>query len=155
MSLLALAMLLLHPVHETVAEIQWNPDSGRMEVAMRLHALDRQWLEKRYRRDRTEQQWAVEYLRQRFRVTPRPPQGEPDATKYHWLGRQRDGAHVWWFFEIEPPENQRPQQIEHQVLFDREPNYTHRVLVLEGQERRSIELTHQRPKQPLSDANDK
>ena len=38
---------LLHPVHETVAEVEWNADTNRIEVALRLDALDEQWLAKK------------------------------------------------------------------------------------------------------------
>ena len=36
--------LLVHPVHETIAEIEWNDETKRLEVALRLDAIDDQWI---------------------------------------------------------------------------------------------------------------
>jgi len=149
MTIAVLLALLVHPVHETISEIQWNRESGRLEVAMRLDVLDQQWLSKRYSRSEPESRWATRYLRGRFRVTPRPQNQQTDETKYHWIGRQAEGRHVWWYFEIEPPDRQPPKWIEHRVLLDREHNYVNRVVILDGVKRRALTLTQQRPKQNL------
>ena len=61
---------LLHPVHETVSELEWNAKTGRLEVALRLDALDEQWL-----REQTDGRasdvagWVLPYLRQKFRIS--------------------------------------------------------------------------------------
>ncbi len=34
----------MHPVHETVTEVQWNFKTHRMEVAVRLAAEDERWI---------------------------------------------------------------------------------------------------------------
>lgn len=42
--LLLLTTLLLHPVHETIAEIEWNAKTKRLEVALRLDSVDDDWI---------------------------------------------------------------------------------------------------------------
>ena len=142
-----LATLLIHPVHETLAEIEWNEQSKRLEVALRLHTLDEQWLSKHNRRQQPVEKWALTYLRQNLRIAPLPkePDGD-DPTKYHWVGRQSDGAHVWWYFELEPTNGQQPAWIENRVLFEREDNYINRILVLNEQPKRSLTLSRKRPR---------
>ncbi|MGI9427137.1 MAG: DUF6702 family protein [Bythopirellula sp.] len=145
---------LLHPVHETVSEIEWNTKTSRLEVALRIDVLDEQWLRKKLGGQQEVPQWALGYLRQNFRITERPEKNKPDETTYRWIGRKPEGSHVWWYFEIEPPDKKRPTWIEQRVLFDREENYTHRILILEKNRRRSLDLNSQRPKADLDQAKD-
>ena len=150
---LLLASLLLHPVHETVAEIEWNPQSKRLEVALRLDVLDEQWLRKRNRRGESDgMKWASRYLRQHFRIAALPKEAQRDSTDYHWVGREEEGSHVWWFFEIEPGDQKRPEWIEQRMLLEREENYTHQILILDQVPRRSLTLTIQRTKANLDQA---
>ena len=65
-----LCLMLVHPVHETVAEIEWNPKTHRMEVALRLDVLDAQWLAKKHAKAGTNSDqnsnaaniWRLKYL---------------------------------------------------------------------------------------------
>lgn len=153
---LLLISLLVHPVHETVAEIEWNAETRRLEVALRLDALDEQWLRKRHQKGEPNvAKWALPYLQERFRIAPLPKdKQQPDSTTYHWVGRDEEGAHVWWFFEIATADQQPPTVIEQRMLWQREENYTHRILVLDQVPRRSLTLTIQRPKANLQQSAD-
>lgn len=144
----------VHPVHETVSEVEWNADTHRLEVALRLDALDEQWLQQRLAGGKPTPQWAVEYLKNKFRIRKRLDARRQDTTSYHWIGREERGAHVWWFFEIEPRDEQPAEWIEQKMLFEREPNYTHRVLVLGQPSKRSLNLNARRPKASLKQAQD-
>lgn len=167
--------LLLHPFHETVAEVQWNPESRRMEVALRLDLLDHQWI-RRHHGDasragskKPDRPWQLEYLRPRFRFyrsvddTASSADGErggasangeraSDRVRYRWVGQKLDGAHIWWFFEVEPASGERPREIGSRLLADRDDRYTHRITVLGVKPRRAFALTDERPRAPL-DAN--
>jgi len=149
-----LAMLMMHPVHETVAEVEWNPKTCRLEVAMRLDALDEQWLRRRARPDRqSEGQWELDYLKRRFRISVSPGEGEADSASYRWLGREEERGHVWWYFEIEPDDKQVPKWVDDRVLFEKEENQANRVIVLGGVPKRTLVLTMQRPKAFLNQAS--
>ncbi len=143
---------LLHPVHETVTEIEWNAQTGRLEVALRLDVLDEQWLRKRGEHNVEDSKWRLDYLRRKFRVTKSPSKGQPDGCEYHWVGRHEEGSHVWWYFEIALRDKQPPTWVDQRVLFEREENYTHRILILDQVPRRSLTLTIQRPKANLDEA---
>ena len=143
----------LHPVHETVSEMEWNRETGRLEVAMRLDVLDEQWLAKRFAKSRPTKTWASEYVRQRIRIRPLPTNEKrrevDDSCTYHWIGRTEEGSHAWWYFEIEPADGEAPTWIDHRVLFERRENYTNRVLILGKVPRQSLSLTSEKPKAKL------
>ena len=168
-----LSVALLHPVHETVAEVEWNEESNRLEVALRLDALDEQWLRKRAGAGGNDSKWAIEYLQRHFRVTDAKTiddariaaaktevsttsgaaRAKPGSTAiYHWIGREEKGAYAWWYFEIEPVDHRRPQWIDVRLLWERNENYVNRILVLGHKARRAVALTIQRPRAPLVDA---
>ena len=154
MSFSLLCLMLVHPVHETVSEIEWNPKTNRMEVALRLDILDEQWLQKRASNPKPDKSWRVDYLKKKFRF-PRPKgAGQARANAYHWIGREQKGAHVWWYFEIEPADASQPQWIQQSMLEEREPNYTHRILILGEAGKRSLNLTTRKNKARLDQAKD-
>jgi len=146
---LFLTAVLLHPVHETLSEVEWNDKSKRLEVALRVHSLDEQWLRKQHSQHRSHSTWATDYVRKHFRISPLPKKGEKETDKYNWIGRQPDGAHVWWYFEIEGPAKQPPKWIQQTTLLEREDNYTNRVLLLHEKPKRSLSLTKKHPCQSL------
>ena len=147
-----LIAMLLHPVHETVSEVEWNPKTLRMEVALRMSLLDEQWVESSSAKNPKTSAWATEYLRKRFVIDPPSEPGDQrkrSANRYHWIGRQEIGSHVWWYFEIEPITKTRPLKISQQVLLERDESYVNRVVLLEGKSRTAIVLSAARPIAPL------
>ena len=163
-----LTTLLLHPVHETFSEVEWNAETGRLEVALRLDPLDEQWLRKKYAASEELSRWAPRYLRDRFRITEKPksdreageqtpatdsggPPGDHDAHRddtatYHWIGRQEGKSHVWWYFEIEPIDQQPPRWIDVRLLWERDDRYMSRVLSLGQTPRRALTCTRVQPR---------
>lgn len=146
---------LLHPVHETVAEIEWNAQSQCLEVAIRLDVLDEQWLRRRAAKpsdsravkDGNEsERWELVYLRNRFRISEIPGKDKPDDATYRWIGRDQQRGHVWWYFEIEPGDKLPPAWLVHRVLFEKESNQANRVVMLGEAPKRSFILNKQRPK---------
>lgn len=120
-----------------------------MEIALRLDVLDEQWLRRKLGGKPDSYEWVVGYLRDHYRIAERAKENRPDTTTYHWVGREVDGAHVWWYFEIEPKDKSRPSWIEVRVLLEREKNYTHQILQLDTKPRRSMTLSAERPRGEL------
>lgn len=150
MMLLMFAML--HPVHETVAEVEWNGETKKLEVALRLDVLDEQWLNRKYSHGEPRSKWALDYLSKCFRVADQPKNDESDSTAYRWIGVDSEGSHVWWYFEIEPLSGESPEWIDVRILQDREDNYTHRILILNHTPPRSLDLSAQRPMARIDEA---
>ena len=149
----------MHPVHGTISEVQWNAKTSRVEVALRLDVLDEQWILKRVAEGTVKgDAGRLEYLRQRYRVTPLPKKDQKNSASYHWIGRQTDGAHVWWYFEIQPPGKRQPDWLETKVLFDHTGNYQHRIVFVDEVPKRSVDLNRKKPRalfQPASDPQQK
>ena len=146
-----LCLLLVHPVHETVAEIEWNPKSHRVEVALRLDILDEQWLAQQETQIKAGKNWRLKYVEQKFRVTKAGDGNQPLTSSYHWVGRQQKGPHVWWFFEIEPRSGRCPKILEHRILFEKESNQANRVILLGTQPTQTRIHTTRNPRQTIFD----
>ncbi len=157
---LLLTAALLHPVHETVSEVEWNHETKRLEVALRFDPLDEQWLKSKLAADKDVAQWAVEYLGRRFRIMGEEEKSKSDSSEripqasYHWIGRDDKKSHVWWYFEIEPADHQKPRSIDQRILFERNDGQVNRILFLGQVPRRAVTLTIQRPKAYLDEADD-
>ncbi len=150
-SLGLLLALLLHPVHETVAEVEWNSQSARLEVALRLSVLDQQWIGRQASNQSDVADWATQYLKRRFRIEPAAASSEEHKqASYHWVGREYRGSHVWWYFEIEPKNKKPPSTIVQRVLFERNDGYVNRVVVLGQNTRRALRLTKSNPSAKLN-----
>ncbi|MEO1529620.1 MAG: DUF6702 family protein [Planctomycetota bacterium] len=160
MSWFLLTALLLHPVHETLSELEWNPKSERVEVALRLSLEDEDWIvrhhgplpagkEKRgdWYRDLLAAQMVFDPV---LKTEDSPPRGRP----IHWLGRKEEGAHVWWFFEVGGKKTP-PKTLDMSLLFDRDTNYRHRVILLgnkstgDAKKHRALELSVAKPRAQL------
>ena len=165
--------LLMHPVHETVCEIEWNAESRRVEVALRIDVLDEQWMARSIQADGgDDDDWQGEYLRSKLFFDPQVGQDErakseaaepgPAASEpvklsgrpIRWVGRKLDGGHVWWFFEVVCNDGRPPTSIQTRLLFDRQRDYQHRIVVLgkpvaDDGKRVSILLTEQKPSAAL------
>lgn len=144
---LLLHCLFMHPVHETISEVQWNAKTSRVEVALRLDVLDEQWIVKQMGKEGAKSDAGrLKYLSRRFRVSPFPKPGQDDQAAYHWIGRQSEGSHAWWFFEIVPPASQCPDWIEIKLLFDHHGNYQHRVVFVDEKPKRSADINRKKPR---------
>lgn len=163
------AAVLMHPVHETVSEIEWNAESKRMEIAIRMSVLDEQWIQKRLDSTHSVDKWATNYLESTYRFDPiAPPKRSAEKAKpktptaertrpekmrpthkLHWVGREEEGSHVWWYVEIEPLDQKKPRFLEQRMFFERNQSYTNRVVLLGQVPRKAMTLTIQKPKVKL------
>ncbi|MCM2369393.1 DUF6702 family protein [Aporhodopirellula aestuarii] len=108
--------MLMHPAAESLAEMQWNTATDRLEIALRLRITD----EQQFIRSVTEESVdslledgeafgdaAISVLERRLGFgNLRELNTRQDAaklqSKYHWVGRRSEGGHAWWFFEVTP-----------------------------------------------------
>ncbi len=157
---------LLHPVHATYAELDWNDDAKVVEVALRLHPLDEQTIDKRAEtrsrpiavpagqsQPNRKTTARLEYLAEHFAVDPPADDSfalSKAAQRYHWIGREEKAGYVWWFFEIKPASGERPKELRQTVLLDHDQRYGHRVLLLGTPERPTLPFDKNTTRQELS-----
>ncbi|MDA8744064.1 hypothetical protein N9N28_05475, partial [Rubripirellula amarantea] len=154
MHLLSLLFLLMHPVHETVSEVEWNEQTKSVEVAVRFHRLDEEWILKqpvvknfgdKFNAETPELSGdeaselgrrAMGYLGRHYRF--KGFQDPKAIALYRWIGRKEEGAHVWWYFEVVSNDKTRPTLIDLTLLFEHNQNYTHRVVFLDQSPKTSV-----------------
>jgi hypothetical protein len=153
--------VLMHPVHETVCEVQWNAETRRVEVALRVDLLDEQWIVKRFKTGEAgvdvDSDWQLRFLRTQIQFDPvshTAGDGPPSGRPIRWIGRGEDGGHAWWFFEVLCKDGKPPNSVQTRLLFDRDPGYRHHIVVLgdstEGDAKHpTVVLTEEKPKATL------
>ncbi len=152
MFLSLLMATMLHPVHETVSEVQWNGETKRVEVALRMSVLDQEWIQRNHAKpDEAIKRWATKYLAQTFLVDPtkdKDNDNDNDAkpAKYHWVGHKDEGAHVWWYFEIQPVDHKKPIVVSQRMFFKRDQGYANRLLILGDAPRDQVGATQASPR---------
>lgn len=92
----------VHPYHVSLTEVEWNPDTGNLEVAMQVWPADLEkglakHLERPVDLDREAELDArlADYLATRFSVR----QGDRRLS-IRWAGHERDLKQAWLYFEI-------------------------------------------------------
>lgn len=114
---LVVSLMLLHPSQETFVEMQWNATTQRVEIAMRLSILDEQSLAGLHSKAAEP---IFEGIANRLRFGSPEELDSSETTRekrkairarYHWVGRQAEGAHVWCYLEYAPPANENGEAI--------------------------------------------
>ena len=129
----ALGSAWAHPFHISSAEVEYDPKTDRLQVSLKIQALDiEQALSKLARqRIKLEQadadEWLVDYLSGHFYLTPQGAPAEQvggnlessmeeplaslpgSRSRVHWLGRELKGAWLWLYFELEIPQPDAPR----------------------------------------------
>lgn len=161
----AMAML-LHPGHSTRVEVQFNPQTRMIELAMRIDHGDLEAaLTKRYDRsiaveqltDEQAAQWVAPYLQQTLRLNH---QKIPKAS-FRWLGWERKRLSTWVYAELAVDQFLASQTDQQDVapqdpaeatitlsiltLLDVEPDLNHVVAVIQDDQRRSTVTSKQKP----------
>lgn len=128
-----------HPFHISLAEMEWNTESKRAEVSLKLHAVDFERAlsalagQKIRLEDEAFPRWATRYLSQHFFLThaipvdPSSPSGSGASSevtelarrsKLHFVGHELDDNWLWLYFELsfQPPHEKL--SLVNTVLFD-------------------------------------
>lgn len=97
-----------HPFHTTFAEIEWNAETQRFEVALQLPGLqiDEELSRIHKRRINTEttadaESLLLDYVTGRFEITDK----SHGRCRIHWVGMEVELRDVWTYFEVELIEN--------------------------------------------------
>lgn len=182
---MVLLTMVMHPVHETICEVQWNAEERCVEVAMRLNNLDEQWIQRTFQSrlsakhtatkptaakqtaaKQTNDQWRERYLASHLAFHPAEfdQHSKPSNNAWlkagipiKWVGREEEGAHVWWYFEAIPSNGKPPRSIQTRMLFGREPDFQHRVTLMQPPQQSNLDakaktmiLTREQPSAKLN-----
>ena len=105
----------VHPSHSSITEIEWNADSERFEVPMKLSIADLEdaisvKLNRRFslETDKDASSHAQAYLKERFAIT----RSEDHVCLLHWVGMELELHDAWFYFEAESRPSETPRAVE-------------------------------------------
>lgn len=145
------AVAAAHPFHVTIAEADYNEDSGKLEVALRVYnpgdleeALGRRSGE-RVDLERTENvdDLIVAYLEDAL-IVERP---DGESTDIEWVGKEVTVKTTWLYFEIPLPGGPEGATFTNTLLFEVEPDQANTIVFDRGDERASLRFTRDEPTQ--------
>lgn len=140
---------LAHRFHVSLAQADYNPKSGSLEVALRVNAFD---LEQALSRaqgvqvdlDRTPgiDELIESYLSER--ITLSAPDGRRAA--FEWVGKEDFTLELWLYFELRvaartPPRELKGHTLSNRIFFELHPEQTNSVTYGRGRTRRSLRFT--------------
>lgn len=149
-----------HPFHTTTAEMEFNAETGRLEVALKIAAVDFEQLVQggtamvspnsgslevadstiRLGKEPVRERLAARYLEKQFMVTI---EGKP--CRFEWVGVEDEIANKWLYFEIILPNAKSTSgelTLTNKVLCDRNNNQINTVVFISKAKRVSLK-THE------------
>jgi len=133
-----------HPFHVSVAEVEHNRETRRLEISLRVHPADlEKAISRRARRridlERSEglDELIAAYLRERIVV--RPAKGAPGELV--WVGKEVDVKHAWLYFEIRVPDGVDGLRVSSRVFFELHREQSNLVTFKDAGRRASLRLS--------------
>ena len=137
----------IHPLHVSVCEIEYDADSKSLEIIQRIFLDD---LETQVRRDRSQpelditlpggglstDQLVESYLQRRLQFVVNGKQAE-----YRYLGHEIEGDVIFCYMEIEKVKKLRSLRVQSSILADVFDDQVNIVHVEVGRKLRSMKLT--------------
>jgi len=135
----AFATPVVHHFASSLAEVEYNAETKRLEVALSMAPADLEWVlsrraEKRVSLEHTDgvDTLVEDYLEEVFRAT-HPKHGKAPLT---WIGKEFEGQLIWLFFELELPHGPKGVELSNRVLLRWERDQVNTVnLRLSGRNR--------------------
>ncbi len=149
-----------HPFHISDAEIEFDSKADRLQVSLKLQALDlEQALAKivgsKVNIERLEaKQHIADYIAKRFYVTNAlEPSGDvapvakssEQRSKLQLVGQELKGAWLWIYFELELPKPRNDLRLVNTILFETTDSQINSILVRHAAERTSLKTTLKQP----------
>ncbi len=150
-----------HPFHISTAEVEYDAKSQRLQVSLKLQAIDLEQALAGMTGERVdiEQPQAtekiVELLNRTFYLAGADNSVVADKlanlestapqSKLHWVGQELKGAWLWLYFELELPEERRQVKLFNRVLFETNESQINTVSVRHGTQRTTLKMTSKQP----------
>ncbi len=133
-----------HPFHVSIADAEFNRQSGKLEVALRVHPVDLEGILSRrvghsVDLDQTPDvdQQIVAYLRETIRVH----RSTEEPLPLEWVGKEVGAKYVWLYFEFACPEPTGRWEVTNRLFMDWLADQTNTMTFRLGDERRSLSFT--------------
>jgi hypothetical protein len=149
----------VHPFHASVGEVEFDAQSKKLEVAIRLSPVDfEQALSSHFKEkidlEKTDviDQRITDYLQASF--IWKNQADEP--YKIVWVGKELDAKYLWIYFEIPVSDKAGLEKstLSNRICFENEREQTNTLVLRSGEKRATLRCTPQHPSQKVSFAND-
>ena len=150
-----------HPFHVSLAEVEWNARSGKLEVAVRVDPFDlERVLQQRAGRlihleKETEAQldvllrdWVADVFRIEGRAAARG--GRRVVARLEWVGHEQTPRFVWLYFELEFPCDVQAFEVTQAMFLDGVSQQVNTVTLRVGRWTGAVNCTAQRPTQSVA-----
>lgn len=144
-----------HPFHISTAEVEYDAQTDRLQVSLKLQAIDLEQALVRQAGKRIviEQAEATEritellgrsfYVTTEVSVATEPK--ESPRSKVHWVGHELKGAWLWLYFELELPPQREGLRLFNTLLFETNDSQINTVSVRHANQRSTLKLTSKQP----------
>lgn len=150
-ALLLLAVIapraMAHPFHLCTGEMEFNLQTGRWEVALKMHPSD---LETAIRKrtgkkiDVTAREGSpevIDYLTKHFQLRCEEPAREEEPVKIEFVGAELERGWLWVYFELPAPQGKGLVSLTHAILLDDVDKQANSVLVRNHGKRATLHFT--------------
>lgn len=140
--MIALAVAPAHPFHVTMAEAEFNPESRKLEVSLRVyHPLDLEAALSRRAKEPVTldgtpgvDEMIVDYLQEVFTIE----RADGAAAELEYVGKEVTLKTAWLYFEVELPEGPEGAAFRDRLLFEIEDDQANTIVFREGKKRASL-----------------
>ena len=148
-----------HSSHVSVAQADWNAKSQKLEVALRVHAIDlerviRVRTGKNLNLDDTKdvEKAVIAYLTENFivgREFEKPKSGRSQKVlkpqKMEWVGMEVEIKYAWLYFEVPLKEGIEGTRFSNTMFFEHLTNQANTINLKHGKQRTSVVSTKGKP----------
>lgn len=142
-----------HPFHVSLAEAEWNAESKKLEIALRLHPTDledalSQRAKQRISLETTEDVDSLirDYLAEAFVVTDT----DDTPATLEWVGKEIEVTWAWVYFEIPLQAGPDGVTIRNAVFFELLEDQANLITLRSGKQRHSLTFTRDDPEATVS-----
>ena len=145
-----------HPFHVSIAEVEYNSKSKKLEIALKVWPND---LEKaveiqnkrrvNIEKDPKADELILKYLESAFQVTDI----KKKPGKLNWVGKEIGIKEAWLYFEVSLENGVDGAVFENKICFEVLDDQVNTVLFRKDKKRLSLKTTRNQPKQTLSFKN--
>ena len=137
-----------HPSHVSIAQAEFNPKTKKLEIALRVHAVDLERAiqasnKKRVNLDKSKASAKVvaAYVAKTFLVTP----AKGKQKEIEWVGMELQIKYAWLYFEVPLPEGIEGTKFSNRMFFEHLPNQANTINFKSAKKRTSIISTKAKP----------
>jgi hypothetical protein len=159
------ASVVAHQFHTSAAELDWNAENGRWEVALRILASDLELALKLQAGKKLDLEspegieLIQEYVVGRFQILPQSAveklasqtaeadsrlSKREEAAQMNWVGHECEGGWMWLYFELQPPKSEQSLALVSQLLTEINEDQINIVSIRSASKKRVTQQTNRK-----------